>query len=130
MRHAPIEDIACRDHREAVFAVEYRSGCPRRKDCPIRSVRNGYGFSYDKKQVKMARTPGEGEDGGVPPPVPFRDRVDDVGAGSNNGSEAIAGSKDDGGAVLCHAEDSGAEHLPRGGGMERKAHGNPRSSRG
>jgi len=55
MEHAPIEDKACGNHREVVFAVEHCFGCPRKKDCPIRSVRNGYGFSYDKKQVKMAR---------------------------------------------------------------------------
>lgn len=55
MGHAPIEDIARGNHREAVFAVEHCFGCPRKKDCPIRSVRNGYGFSYDRKQVKMAR---------------------------------------------------------------------------
>jgi hypothetical protein len=55
MGHAPIEDVAVGNHREAVFAVEHCFGCPRKKDCPIRSVRNGYGFSYDRKQVKMAR---------------------------------------------------------------------------
>jgi len=55
MGHAPIEDIARGNHREAVFAVEHCFGCQRKKDCPIRSVRNGYGFSYDKKQVKLTR---------------------------------------------------------------------------
>ena len=55
MGHAPLEDVARGNHREAVFAVEHCFGCPRKKDCPIRSVRNGYGFSYDRKQVKMAR---------------------------------------------------------------------------
>ena len=55
MGHAPIEDAACGNHREVVFAVEHCFGCPRRKECPVKSVRNGYGFSYDKKQVKMAR---------------------------------------------------------------------------
>jgi len=55
MGHAPIEDVARGNHREAVFAVGHCFGCPRKKDCPIRSVRNGYGFSYDRKQVKMAR---------------------------------------------------------------------------
>jgi len=54
MGHAPIEDVARGNHREAVFAVEHCFGCPRKKDCLIRSVRNGYGFSYDRKQVKMA----------------------------------------------------------------------------
>jgi len=73
------------------------------------------------------QTPGEGKDGGVsrPVPVPFRDRLDDVGAGSNNGSDTVAGSRDEGGAVLRHAEDSGVEHLPRGGGTERKGRGKP-----
>jgi hypothetical protein len=55
MGHAPIEDAACGNHREVVFAVEHCFGCPRRKECPVKSVCNGYGFSYDKKQVKMAR---------------------------------------------------------------------------
>jgi len=55
MGHAPIEDVAVGNHREVVFAVEHCFGCPRKKDCMIRSVRNGYGFSYDRKQVKMAR---------------------------------------------------------------------------
>ena len=52
--HAPIEDVARGNHREAVFAVEHCLGCPKRKECPVKSVRNGYGFSYDRKQVKMA----------------------------------------------------------------------------
>jgi len=47
MGHAPIEDKSCGNHREVVFAVEHCFDCPRKKDCPIRSVRNGYGFSYD-----------------------------------------------------------------------------------
>jgi len=55
MGNAPIEDVARGNHREVVFSVEHCLGCPKRKECPIRSVRNGYGFSYDKKQVKMAR---------------------------------------------------------------------------
>lgn len=53
--HAPIEDAASGNHRDVVFAVEHCFGCPRRKECPIKSVRKGYGFSYDRKQVKMAR---------------------------------------------------------------------------
>ena len=53
--HAPVEDVARGNHREVVFAVEHCFGCQRRKDCPVKSVRHGYGFSYDKKQVKMAR---------------------------------------------------------------------------
>lgn len=55
MGNTPIEDVARGNHREVVFAVEHCFGCPRKKDCLIRSVRNGYGFSYDRKQVKMAR---------------------------------------------------------------------------
>lgn len=55
MGHAPIEDVVRRNHREVVFAVEHCLGCPKRKECPVKSVRNGYGFSYDKKQVRMAR---------------------------------------------------------------------------
>jgi len=55
MGHAPIEDAARGNHREVVFAVEHCFGCPRRKECPVKSVRKGYGFSYDRKQVKMAR---------------------------------------------------------------------------
>ena len=55
MGHAPIEDVASGNHRDVVFAVEHCFGCPRRKECPVKSVRKGYGFSYDKKQVKMAR---------------------------------------------------------------------------
>ena len=55
MGHAPIEDAASGNHRDVVFAVEHCFGCPRRKECPIKSVRKGYGFSYDRKQVKMAR---------------------------------------------------------------------------
>jgi hypothetical protein len=55
MGHAPIEDAARGNHREVVFSVEHCLGCPRRKDCPVKSVRKGYGFSYDRKQVKMAR---------------------------------------------------------------------------
>jgi len=55
MGNAPIEDVARGNHREVVFAVEHCLGCPRRKECPVKSVRRGYGFSYDKKQVKMAR---------------------------------------------------------------------------
>ncbi len=53
--HAPIEDVARGNHREVVFSVGHCFGCPRRKECPIKSVRRGYGFSYDRKQVKMAR---------------------------------------------------------------------------
>lgn len=53
--HAPIEDTARGNHREVVFSVAHCLGCPQRKECPVKSVRNGYGFSYDKKQVKMAR---------------------------------------------------------------------------
>jgi hypothetical protein len=53
--HAPLEDIACGKHREVVFSVENCLGCPARPRCPVKSVRRGYGFSYDKKQVKMAR---------------------------------------------------------------------------
>ena len=55
MGHAPTEDVARGKHREVVFSVEHCFGCPRRKECPVKSVRRGYGFSYDKKQVKMAR---------------------------------------------------------------------------
>jgi len=55
MGHAPIGDVARGNHRDVVFAVEHCLGCPRRKGCPIKSVRNGYGFSYDRKQVRMAR---------------------------------------------------------------------------
>src|SRR4030066_1734684 len=55
MGHAPIEDVASGNHRDVVFAVEHCFGCPRRKECPVKSVRKGYGFSYDKKQVKRAR---------------------------------------------------------------------------
>ena len=55
MGHAPIEDTARGNHREAVFAVEHCLGCPRRKECPVKPVRKGYGFSYDRKQIKMAR---------------------------------------------------------------------------
>src|SRR4030067_2770289 len=50
-----MEDAARGNHREVVFAVEHCFGCPRRKDCPVKAVRHGYGFSYDKKQGKMAR---------------------------------------------------------------------------
>jgi hypothetical protein len=53
--HAPLEDTACGNHREVVFSVENCLGCPARTRCPVKSVRRGYGFSYDKKQVKMAR---------------------------------------------------------------------------
>ena len=53
--HAPLEDTACGNHREVVFSVENCLGCPARPRCPVKSVRHGYGFSYDKKQVKMAR---------------------------------------------------------------------------
>ncbi|MBI5575979.1 MAG: transposase [Deltaproteobacteria bacterium] len=53
--HAPIEDVARGNHRDVVFSVEHCLGCPRRKECPVKSVRKGYGFSYDRKQVKMAR---------------------------------------------------------------------------
>ena len=55
MGNAPVEDVAHGNHREVVFSVEHCLGCPHRKECPIQSVRNGYGFSYDRKQVKMAR---------------------------------------------------------------------------
>jgi hypothetical protein len=55
MGHAPTEDVARGKHREVVFSVEHCFGCPRRKECPVKSVRRGYGFSYDKKQVKMVR---------------------------------------------------------------------------
>jgi hypothetical protein len=55
MGHAPMDDAPRGNHREAVFAVEHCLGCPRRKECPVKSVRRGYGFSYDKKQVRMAR---------------------------------------------------------------------------
>lgn len=52
---APIRDAAAGNHREVVFGVSDCLGCPKREECPIKSVRQGYGFSYDKKQVKMAR---------------------------------------------------------------------------
>ena len=52
---APIKDDAVGNHREVVFDVGDCLGCPKRDECPIRSVRDGYGFPYDKKQVKMAR---------------------------------------------------------------------------
>ncbi|OGC92557.1 MAG: hypothetical protein A2W25_12575 [candidate division Zixibacteria bacterium RBG_16_53_22] len=55
MGHTPIEDAARGNHREVVFAVNNCFRCSRRKECPVKSVRCGYGFSYDKKQVKMAR---------------------------------------------------------------------------
>ena len=55
MGNAPIEDVVRGNHREVVFAVSHCLGCPRRKECPVKSVRNGYGFSYDRKQVRMAR---------------------------------------------------------------------------
>ena len=71
-----------------------------------------------------SQTPGSGEDGGVPQPVPvpLRDRGDDVGAGSENRGQAIARAGDGGGAVLRHDEGSGTEHLPGGGlpGAERE----------
>ena len=53
--HAPLEDSARGKHREVVFSVEHCLGCPARPRCPVKSVRRGYGFSYDRKQVKMAR---------------------------------------------------------------------------
>lgn len=53
--HAPLEDTAYGKHREVVFSVENCLGCPARSRCPVKSVRRGYGFSYDRKQVKMAR---------------------------------------------------------------------------
>jgi transposase-like protein len=52
---APIKDEAAGNHREVLFGVSDCLGCPKREECPIKSVREGYGFSYDKKQVKMAR---------------------------------------------------------------------------
>ena len=52
---APIQDEAAGNHREVVFMVSDCLGCPKREECPIKSVREGYGFSYDRKQVKMAR---------------------------------------------------------------------------
>jgi hypothetical protein len=52
---APIKDEAVGNHREVLFGVSDCLGCPKREECPIKSVREGYGFSYDKKQVKMAR---------------------------------------------------------------------------
>ena len=55
MGQAPVKDVARRNHREVVFAVGDCFGCRRRKDCPVKSVRNGYWFAYDKKQVKIAR---------------------------------------------------------------------------
>ena len=55
MGHAPIDDAPRRNHREVIFSVEHCLGCPKRKNCPVKPVRRGYGFSYDKKQVKMAR---------------------------------------------------------------------------
>jgi len=64
---------------------------------------------------------------GTPPShfsTPF-EGTSDVGAGSNNGSEAVAGLTNDGGAAPRHTEDSGAEQLQRGGGMERKGCGKP-----
>src|SRR3990172_6854295 len=68
MGHAPIEDAARGNHRDVVFAVEYCFGCPRRKECPVKSVRKGYGFSYDRKQVRMAKRRAREKT------EPFRDR--------------------------------------------------------
>jgi hypothetical protein len=55
MGYAPVEDVARGNHREVVFSVGHCFGCKRKKECPVKSVRHGYGFSYDRKQVKMAR---------------------------------------------------------------------------
>ena len=52
---APIRDEEVGKHREVLFGVSDCLGCPKREECPIKSVREGYGFPYDKKQVKMAR---------------------------------------------------------------------------
>ena len=55
MGHAPLEDTSRGNHREVIFSVENCLGCPARKRCPVKAVRRGYGFSYDRKQVRMAR---------------------------------------------------------------------------
>ena len=52
---APIRDQAVGNHREVVFGVGDCLGCPKRESCPIKCVTDGYGFTYDRKQVKMAR---------------------------------------------------------------------------
>ena len=55
MGNGPIEEVVRGNHREVVFAVSQWLGCRRRKEGPVKSVRNGYGFPYDNKQVRMAR---------------------------------------------------------------------------
>ncbi len=53
--HVPASDSIVRKHREVVFSTAHCLGCPKRKGCPVKSVRKGYGFTYDQKQVRMAR---------------------------------------------------------------------------
>jgi transposase len=53
--HAPILFRRKGKRRTVVFANGDCLGCPRKKECPIKPVRDGYGFRYTEPALRLAR---------------------------------------------------------------------------
>ena len=53
--HAPIIFRRKGKRRTVVFANGDCLGCPRKKECPIKPVRDGYGFRYTESALRLAR---------------------------------------------------------------------------
>jgi len=53
--HAPVLFRRKGKRRTVVFANESCLGCQRKKECPIKPVRDGYGFRYTERDLRLAR---------------------------------------------------------------------------
>jgi hypothetical protein len=53
--HAPILFRRKGKRRTVVFANGDCLGCPKKKECPIKPVRDGYGFRYTEPALRLAR---------------------------------------------------------------------------
>ncbi len=53
--HAPILFRRKGKRRTVVFANADCLGCPKKKECPIKPVRDGYGFRYTEPALRLAR---------------------------------------------------------------------------
>jgi hypothetical protein len=53
--HAPIIFRRKGKRRTVVFANGDCLGCPKKKECPIKPVRDGYGFRYTESALRLAR---------------------------------------------------------------------------
>ena len=53
--HAPIIFRRKGKRRTVVFANASCLGCERKKECPIKPVRDGYGFRYTERDLRLAR---------------------------------------------------------------------------